>query len=224
MSEKIVVQYDSREPEEYVNKLRAMLPELEFERHTLPVGDYIIRGVVIERKSASDYIASLTTDNRLNNQLVNLSYNFELSYLVVIGFPYIIAESYNVLRKSITSSLLGCSFKRYQGNEGANGVVVTVQVETDQDFADMLESLSKKERIRIPKIKKVKFSPGEEMIATLSTFPNWGPKISKAALEAFGTLEAVLSATPESLRERVENCGPVKSESIQKHLKEKYVE
>jgi ERCC4-type nuclease len=224
MSERVVVKYDSREPADYINKLRQMLPTLEFERHTLPVGDYIIRGVVIERKSASDYVASLISDNRLNNQLVNLTHNFELSYLVVIGDPYLVALGQNVLRKSITSSLMGCSFKRYESDEGKNGVVVTIQVQTDSDFADLLLSLSIKERLRFPKIKRVKFTPSEKVVATLSTIPGWGTKMAQAALREFGTLEAVMNATTDELMEHIDKCGPVKAQAVQKHFKEKYIE
>ena len=51
--------YDIRERDDYVSILRDKLPDFNFIPQTLPVGDYIVNGVIIERKTVDDLLQSL---------------------------------------------------------------------------------------------------------------------------------------------------------------------
>ena len=64
--------YDSREPIQYISKLQKYLNNegIEWVRETLPIGDYIVNGSVIERKTPADFLNSIYPNPRLNNQLV----------------------------------------------------------------------------------------------------------------------------------------------------------
>ena len=89
------------------NEMRCPIPGMleaagiPAERRELKVGDYFCgsiladgshTGVPIERKDIADYFASMS-DGRRAEQLYNMSFNFSLSYLVLIGSPRSIAGS-----------------------------------------------------------------------------------------------------------------------------------
>jgi len=85
-----IIIYDSREVARYIDKLKNSrhLTGFQFIRKTLPVGDYIVNGTVIERKSPEDFLSSIYNKSRLNNQLFEMSRNCDLSVLVITGDPY----------------------------------------------------------------------------------------------------------------------------------------
>ncbi len=76
--------YDSRERSKYIDLLRKFLPDFKFISETLPVGDYIVNGIIIERKTVDDLLQSVL-NGRLNNQLFEMSRNTHLSVLAIIG-------------------------------------------------------------------------------------------------------------------------------------------
>lgn len=51
--------YDTRERAEYIELLREFLPDFTFISQTLPVGDYIVNGIIIERKTVDDFLQSV---------------------------------------------------------------------------------------------------------------------------------------------------------------------
>ena len=51
--------YDTRERSDYINRLEEKLPDFTFISQTLPVGDYIVNGIVIERKTVEDLLQSV---------------------------------------------------------------------------------------------------------------------------------------------------------------------
>lgn len=169
----------------------------------LPQGfDYIIRtekaSVAVERKTAADYLQSLESGH-LNNQLIEMSRNFELSYLVVYGdmnVELLKAEKYPA---SYISSLIGDSLKH--SPDGLQGQVITINdtaIATETDFATFLKHLNIKlesgDFIRLPKIIRVKMTDEDYALRMLVQLKNVGEIRAKEILHACGSLEAFFTA------------------------------
>jgi ERCC4-type nuclease len=197
------------------NEFRSNIPSLleklgiRYERANLQVGDYFVgkidseySGIPVERKAIKDYFASLN-DGRRDEQLYNLSFNFPLSYLVVIGTP-----SFEVLRgghslNAYVSSLVGSSLKR--APDGQQGQVITIILETDYEFALFLKYLDEKftsgDFIRVPKLVRHGKSPEEMLLFVVMSLPHCGEITGRALLEKFGTLRRLFSASESDLQE-----------------------
>lgn len=210
--------YDTREPREFVDWLKKYMDGYTFASKHMEVGDYIVNGTVIERKDVDDYLKSMQ-EGRLNNQLASLSASGDISYLVIIGDIFESAYDNNITRPAVISSLIGDSFKR--SIEGKQGVVVTIQLETRWDFIFFLKYLHSKDKIRTPKLGRLKVPKSEYLVQTLRSIPGWGNELAKEALKKFGTLENVFSATKDDLKS-IYGCGEVKANNLIKHLKERY--
>ncbi len=213
------ITHDSREPKEFVDFLRSQLPNFVFTNRLLPAGDYEVNGVAVERKTDEDYIASLRS-GRLNNQLASLSYNYDLSYLVIVGNLWRTAFRTQYSRSALVSSLLGSSFKRIV--DGRQGQIVTVQLETDFEFALFLRFLTEKEQVRMVRPTRVSLSRDDRLVATLMTVPGWGETLSRRALKVFKTLKDVFLADPREIDMRVYGCGEARARAIRQHLTEVY--
>jgi len=211
---------DSRETNSRIPELLGNL-DLPFVIQTLEVGDYLIGNVAIERKEISDYVLSLTS-GRLNNQLYNLSFNFELSYLVIVGHISEALIHSNISRSAYISSLVGSSYK--QAPDGKQGVIVTVNLDTKYDFVLFLKYLHDKvsrDEPRLPKITRYEFGDNENAILLLSCLPNVGEVKARRLLEHFGAIRNVVNATLEELME-VEGIGEIIAKNIYKLLNSHY--
>jgi len=187
-----------------------------YEVRNLEVADYIIDGIGIERKTITDYLNSLMT-GRLNNQLYNLSYNFDLSYLCVVGY---ISEGLiysKISRKAYISSLVGSSLKR--ANDGKMGQVVTVNLETDYDFVFFLKALHKKlsegDTVRLPirRVKKKVVTDYELAKTVIMAFPGVSEIRAEKILKKFGSIKKFINASLEDLKS-VEGIGKVTAQKI----------
>lgn len=197
-----------------LRKMRVPTQSLELE-----VGDYIVGEVCVERKAINDYIGSLSSGH-LANQLYQMSYNFELSYLIVEG---LVSEAliYRKMRRApFISSLVGSSLKR--APDGKQGQIVTVNLENPWDSALFLRFLHDKVvkgEARLPRMKKVKANPDEVMVYVLSSFPNIGEKRAKKLLEHYKTLRGVFVS---EFWENSKAVGPKTNLKVQGLLERSY--
>ena len=182
------------------NAIEEFLTEdgVETKIEMLPVGDYLIGNICVEYKSINDYIQSLHSGH-LHKQLYQMSYNFELSYLMIGGlYEY---EERSVKKSSFISSICGSSFKR--ASDGKMGQIVTVQFEQEYDCAMFLKFLKKKveegDDIRHPVMERHKYSKSDWQLNVLCGLPNIGPKIGKVLLKSFGNIRAITNATVTEL-------------------------
>ncbi len=176
----------------------------------LPVGDLWVDDIPIERKSGKDYLDF----PRLNNQLLSLSHNAPLSYLVIIGTMTEILMGGAVSRNAYLSSLIGSSFKR--AATGCQGIVVTINVESLYDLAIMtkfLEQKSAKGEPRLPQFKAFKWSQKDQIQHILVSIPGIGLTRAKDLLVEFKSIKSVANATRSKL-EQVEGIGPKLSRDI----------
>lgn len=210
--------YDTRERAEYIELLREFLPDFTFISQTLPVGDYIVNGIIIERKTVDDLLHSIT-DGRLNNQLYEMSRNTHLSVLTIIGDQTKI--KYDPLNKSIFQSVkAGAWFKR--SATGAQGIVIPLEFDDDEAFAFFLKGLAKKEKVRTLKLSKIKVTGNDLLVMTLAAVPGWNEVLARRGLEVFGTIEEIIQATPTELEDSIKGCGKKKAQDFHAHFRRRY--
>jgi ERCC4-type nuclease len=163
--------------------------------------DYIIKtdhaSVAVERKRAGDYLQSMESGH-LNNQLVEMSRNFQLSYLLVYGDMNEALFKSGKYPNAYISSLIGDSLK--YSSDGLQGQVITINdtaISTDTDVASFLTLLHKKlesnDFIRLPRIIRVKYTEEDYAIRVLVQFPSIGEKRAKDILKTHHNLQNFFS-------------------------------
>lgn len=166
----------------------------------LPVADYIVGNVAVERKTVGDYLQSKFS-GRLDRQLYDLSRNFELSYLIVEGFVTEALMEHKIPRFAYVSSLVGSSLKR--APDGKQGQIITVNLDTKYDTALFLKALHKKltenDIVRLPKMVKTKLNPDELLVYVVSSFPDIGEKRAIDLLKKFKTIRNLVNASENDL-------------------------
>ncbi len=209
---------DTRERAEYIELLRGFLPDFTFILQTLPVGDYIVNGIIIERKTVDDLLQSIT-DGRLNNQLYEMSRNTNLSVLAIIGDQTKI--KYDPLNNSIFQSVkAGAWFKR--SASGVQGIVIPLEFDDDEAFALFLKGLAKKEKIRTLKLSKIRVTGNDLLVMTLAAVPGWSEVLARRGLEVYGTIEEIIQATPAELKDSIKGCGKKKAQDFHDHFRRRY--
>jgi ERCC4-type nuclease len=215
-----MMQIDYREEKSKIPKLLEQL-KVPYQLAKLEVGDYAIADVLVERKQINDYLSSLITGH-LSQQLYELSYNAELSYLIVEGSVSGALITQKIKREVYLSSLVGSSFKR--APDGKQGQIITVNLETPYDTAFFLKFLYEKvknDEPRLPTLKKANFSNKDRAIYILSSFPGIGEKRAKALLDKFGTIKNVINANIEDLIQ-VEGFGKKRASDLFWMVNEKW--
>jgi len=210
--------YDIRERSEYIDILREKLPDFTFIPQTLPVGDYIVNGTIIERKTVEDLLQSIT-DARLNNQLLEMSRNTHVSVLAIIG------EQTKVRDDPLTNSILqsvkaGTWFKK--SPDGAEGIVIPLEFFDDDEFAYFLKGLSKKDRFRVHKLTKTRVTGNDRLMMTIASIPGWKDVLARRALELFGTIENMIQVPPKDIAKAVHGCGKKKAQVFHDHFRRRY--
>lgn len=213
---------DSREPKEIKDMFKNM--GMEYEVKQLEIADYIVKydgvAVAVERKTIYDYISSIE-DGRLKNQLFNMSYAYELSYLVVVGYISMGLMETNFKREAYISSLVSSSLKRSPTGKG--GQVVTVNVENDYDFALFIKSLDKfiteKKFDRIPAPPRpMKTHENIAQVGMMMAVPLVGEERARDLIKYFGSVQAVCNADIKELM-KVPGVGKKTAEKIYKFVR-----
>lgn len=205
-------------------------------KHSFEVGDYIVGGyeddegyygkIVVEHKTMVDFVNSLFTE-RLNNQEVDLSYNFRLSILCVVGMlemelatakmkfaPDTTPEKYDKALTSIIAGKVSAMWKR--SNQGAEGNISYINFDTERAFALFLRELNKwvnKEDPRIPRMERLSRRPEWQMQFFLQSIPDVGEQIAKNLMFAFNNPYDLINASIDELKV-VEGIGPKTAEKI----------
>lgn len=213
---------DNREKRSIIpQKLQELGVQIQYD--SLPIGDYLVNNICIERKEINDYVGSLTSGH-LHTQLYQMSTNFEVSYLVVEG---IISEALmyrKIKRRAYISSLAGASLKR--SPHGKQGIVQIINLETAYDTVLFLKSLEEKleeNEPRLPKMRRVRWTTGDELVYLVSSIFGVGETRAKNILKYFGTVRNFVNASVDELV-KVEGIGRKTAVNIFNLLNTKYVE
>jgi ERCC4-type nuclease len=188
--QKIIIDY--REKNSFVASYLIRLGfEIEFKE--LKVGDYIVKDVVIERKTVSDFISSII-NKRLLNQIEELK-QFENKLLLIEG----ISE-----QELYTEDNLGMNANAIRGfllSVVLKHKIPIIYTKNSEDTAKFINILSKKKTKEVPLngVKKT-LSKKEQLQFIIESFPGIGPKKSKELLKKFGKIQNIINAPIEDLK------------------------
>lgn len=216
----IKVYVDKRELRSPVaRELEKLGGELEFV--VCEVGDYVLSDRVgCERKTPDDFFNSLfgTDKNKLFGQLYDLSHSYERPLLLFEGYEQELFTTRNVNPKAIQGILNSIALMRipilYTLNPAGTAQIIA-SIATKEQSEDT--------RSFSPHGKRSHLSPRGKKEYVISSFPdcNVGAKTAADLLEHFGTIERVVTASVDELRE-VPGVGKVTAEKLRGLIIEKY--
>lgn len=186
---KIIV--DNRERNSLVpSELMKLGFEVEWEQ--LPVADYIVNGVAVERKTVSDLKSSII-NKRIISQLLELK-QFEDKILLVEG----------ILEDDLYSGRMHeNAFRGFLLSVALEFKVPIIFTYDEEDTAKYLSVLARKKGKVEQGIRasKIFLSREEQLQFILEGFPNVGPVAVRKLLEKFGSLRGIFNASEEELSE-----------------------
>lgn len=188
-NEKIIIDHREKNSLVYI-QLNKMGFETEFRE--LKVGDYIVKGVVIERKTISDFLSSMI-NKRLLKQIQELQqYKNKLLIIEGISEQELYEEkNFSINPNAIRGFLLSILLKHK---------IPTAYTKNSEDTAKFISVLSKKKPTSISlKANKRNLSKNGQLEFILEGFPNIGPKKAKLLLEKFGSIQNIILAPTEEL-------------------------
>ena len=217
---------DYREPSEIRDIVRNAVEDYggEFIIGKLFSGDFLVDGnngkIVVERKTVSDYLQCLQT-GRLSNQLYNMSANFDISYLVTVGYFSLAMEHTQIKRSSYISSLVRSSLKRTP--DGKSGIIHTLNLETTYDFSLFISMLGTfLDDSSILRIPQLVYSENDKLTlkaAVFTAIPGVSEERGKRIIKHFKSLKRVFGASIADLEE-VHGIGETTATSVYNFLHE----
>ncbi|MFN7990993.1 MAG: ERCC4 domain-containing protein [Candidatus Micrarchaeia archaeon] len=210
---RILIAIDHREDAVFDEILKRLGADID--RRVLDVGDFLCSSrLAVERKTRADFEASVI-DGRLFNQLPNLVSNYERVVIIVEG----LSDDERLSR----SSLLG-AYSTVMADFGAS-LIFTRDKEATAELVFNLakhEQVAKKQPMRIY-AKKRTFTPSQTSRSIVEMLPMVGPKLAKALLHHFGSVEALAHASERDIAE-VEGVGKKRAKIIKEILCYRYNE
>jgi ERCC4-type nuclease len=183
--------------------------EVEFKE--LKIGDYIVKDVVIERKTVSDFISSMI-NHRLLNQIEELK-QFENKLLIIEGI------SERELYPEEDSGINPNAIRGFLLNILLTHKMPIVFSKNSEDTAKFISVLSKRKdrEINLNAKKKI-LNKKEQLQFIVEGFPGVGPKKAKKLLEKFGSVQNIILAPTEDLKEIL----GVQAENIREIMERRY--
>jgi len=180
---------------------------MEVTLKSLEVGDYVVsERVAIERKTAQDFVASIIDPQRnLFRQIADLSRSY--------AKPILILEGRDLYTRNLSPSSIQGALASIAVDYGVPIIPTEDQDETAQVIA-LLAARERKEG-REPKVHghKTARTLKEQQEYLVSAIPSVGPAVARKLLRHFGSIERIMTASKEELRQ-VELVGPKIAERI----------
>lgn len=200
-SPKIII--DHREKNSLViSKLIKLGAEIEIKE--LKIGDYVAKDTIIERKSVSDFIASMM-NQRLLKQIEELKL-FDNKMIIIEGIREkdLYSESEFGINKNATRGFILSILLKHK--------IPILFTQDEEETAQFLIILSKKKtKNSVPLNKsKISLNKKDQALYILESFPGIGPKNSQKLLKEFGSLKNIFNASANDLK----NCIGKKSETF----------
>ncbi len=189
---------------------------LQVEHRMLEVGDYVVSSdCAIERKEARDFFKSLYS-YRLFDQVYYLSEAYEYPVLIVEGDPTIFTRGMTRPR-TFWGALVTLSFQY--------DLSLFFTLDAHQT-ADLIYTLAIRRRFVRPRGPWVRKKPRartleKNQLMLVSSLPRIGPKLADRALESFGTVRRVFSASVAELS-AVNGIGRMTAEKMSAFLDAPY--
>jgi len=180
---------DNREKNSLVvSELYALGFDIEFKQ--LPVADYIINNIAIERKTILDLQTSII-NKRIIRQLKELQ-QYPAYALLIEGLDY--HDPYNgIIHANAYRGFLLSTAIEYN--------IPLIFTYNEEDTAQYLQVLAKKKKSPEPSIRatKILLTPKEQQQFILEGFPNIGPKSAKKLLKKFKSIKKIINASKKDL-------------------------
>lgn len=184
--------------------------------------DYIVDvndiQIPIQRKEGKDYVASIQ-DDRLNNELYEMSTHYHLSLLIVEGSISYALSQRGFKRQPYIGALASSILKR--SPEGKKGQIVTVNLETEFDTAMFVyclhDNLEEGLLERVPRISGRKSDPEKAKLALLQQIPQIGKKRARKIHDNFGSIKDLFEVEVEELQDCL---GPTIGKKVYNFLRE----
>jgi len=180
-------------------------------RMNLPIGDFVVNDVGIERKSFEDFISSII-DGRIFEQANSLSSVFKKPIIIVEGFG-------DVERIHENSFYATLAYIVSKSN------VTIFRTKNEEETAKLIYWIARKEFENSGNVgykikeKKVNVQTIQERI--LAAFPGISTVLSKRILKKFGSLKKFFNASERELME-VDGIGEKTAKRIRKIIEEEY--
>ncbi|MBV0902315.1 DEAD/DEAH box helicase [Haloarcula salina] len=208
-ADEIEIVADQRELDSTIARDLSTREGIETRLETLAVGDYVLSDrVVVERKTVADFMDTLTGGDRsMFEQVGDATRHYARPVVVIEGEDLYGAR--NVHHKAIQGALaslavdFGASIVR-TADEGETADLLEVIAEREQDVSDREVS------VHGEKQSKTLAEQQEYVVASIAEV---GPVTARTLLEAFGSVEAVMTADREDLLD-VSGIGEVTADRI----------
>ncbi len=215
--ETIEIVVDQRELDSSIAKDLSMREDVETRLETLAVGDYVLSDrVAVERKSVADFLDTLTGGDRsMFEQVGDLTRNYSRP-LVIIEGENLYGER-NVHPNAIRGAVASLAVD-YNASVLRTG--------DQRETAELLETIAAREQqtrnraVSVHGEKQAK-TRAEQQEYVVSSIADIGPVTARALLEAFGTVEAVMTAKKDDLRD-VSGVGEVTADTIREIVGSEY--
>jgi ERCC4-type nuclease len=215
--EAVEIVVDQRELDSTIARDLSKREGIETRLETLEVGDYVCSDrVVVERKTVSDFLDTLTGGDRSLFEQVKDAARYYDRPVVLIEGSGLYGER-NVHPNAIRGALASLAV-----DFGAS----VVRTDDEDDTAAMLEVLATREQDESDRAvsahgeKAAKTLP-EQQEYVVASIADVGPVTAQSLLSAFGNVEAVLTADAEELQE-AEGVGEVTAERIREVVGSEY--
>jgi Fanconi anemia group M protein len=207
--ESVEIVADQRELDATVARDLSTRDGIETRLETLAVGDYVLSDrVAVERKSVADFLDTLVGGDRsMFEQVGDAARHYSRPVVIIEGER--LYESRNVHPNAIRGALASLAV-----DFGAS----VLRTDDEADTADLLETIARREQetadreVDVHGEKSAKTLP-EQQEYVVSSIADIGPVTARALLEAFGSVEAVMTAREDDLLE-VDGVGAVTAERI----------
>jgi Fanconi anemia group M protein len=206
------IKVDIRELESGVYKILKDKIGANIAVENLNFGDYVINNnVVIERKTTTDFVNSII-DGRLFRQALGLKRYYERPLVLIEGDPLFQDISNNIHPNAIKGALVSLSVK---------WKIPVIFSKDPEETAIYLSLISAQNEYLAGEVKKRQGKkpkkPGKRPLYFLTGLPYVGEKTGLKLLNHFGSIEKVVNAPSEELRE-VPGVGNKKVEMIKEVL------
>ena len=194
IGEKLKITADNREKNSLVISELISLG-IEVEMKNLPVADFLVKNVAIERKTISDFLSSML-NKRLSRQLEELQqYPSKLLIIEGIEEQELYNETNGINPNAIRGFLLSILLKHK---------VPIIFSKNYEDTAKFLMLLAKKQETEAGiRARKKSLNKKEQLQYILEGFPGIGPKTAKKLLKKYRTIKNIINADAEELKKDI---------------------
>lgn len=157
----------------------------------LETGDYLIKNIIIERKTFSDFISSMI-NKRLFSQLKELS-RYKKAILIIENYQEINKIEGKINPNSLRGFILSI-LTNYQ-----IPIIFTNNQEETAEYLTLLTKQQSKEKGELSLHSKIPKTLNEQKRYILQSFPNIGPVKAKKLLKKFKTLKNIFQGEEKEI-------------------------